>query len=277
MVLFFQKKPAQKYQPGTPPQEYIPVDIVQKMASQGMPEPDIISQLRKQGFSPVQIDKALSQAIKSAVSTTPASMFSQVPMSASPYQQYPSQAPSQLPPSQMPHQSYGAPPERIVPGPQVRTTIVPEELLPEAPSIDFNPPQQQEFTFEENPQQFAEKPDEIKTTGPEITLEEVIEGVIAERWQTFEKRINASDQRSQVMGQKVDGLKRSIDDLRAIMTKSDQTFAGSLDEFNNRMAAMDARVKSIERAFKDFLPELTENVRTITDVVERLKKDEPYG
>jgi hypothetical protein len=276
MVLFFQKKPAHKYQPGTPPQEYIPVDIVQKMASQGMPEPDIISQLRTQGFSPMQIDKALSQAIKSAVSTTPASVFSQAPRSAPPYQQYPSQTPQPSPSQTLPFQPYGAPPERIVPGPQVRTTIVPEELLPEAPPIDFNPPPQQEFTFEENPQQFAEKPDEIKTTGPEITLEEVIEGVIAERWQTFEKRINVFDQRSQQLNLKVDGLKRNIDDLRAIMAKSDQTFAGNLDEFNNRLAAMDARVKSIERAFKDFLPELTENVRTITDVVERLKKDETY-
>lgn len=247
MVLFFQKKPAQRYQPSMPPQEYIPVDIVQRMASQGMPEPQIISQLRAQGFSPMQIDKALSQAIKSAVT---------------------------LPQS---NQMRSAPPERIVPGPQVRAAIEPV-MLPEPPSFDFSPQQQtmpQEFTFEENPQQFAEKPEvPQQVSGPEITLEEVIEGVIADRWTSFEKRMSGLDQRDQQLDQRIEDLRKQVDDARALVSKSEQTFVGKLDEYGGHIGGIEARIGSIEKVFKDFLPELTDNVRTISGIVEKMRKDE---
>lgn len=247
MVLFFQKKPVQKYQPSSPPQEYIPVDIVQKMASQGMPESQIISQLRSQGFAPTQIDKALSQAIKSAVS----------------FQQN--------------VQLRGSPPERFVPGPQVRAAIEPTELM-EAPSFDFSPPNQntpQEFTFEENPQQFVEKAEiPRQVSGPEITLEEVIEGVIADRWVSFEKRLGGLDQRDQMLEQKIEDLRKQVDDVRIIANKSEQTFVGKLDEYGGHIGGIESRIGSIEKAFRDFLPDLTENVRTISDIVEKLKKEE---
>lgn len=246
MVLFFQKKPAQRHQPAMPPQEYIPVDIVQRMASQGMPEPQIISQLRAQGFSPMQIDRALSQAIKSAVT---------------------------LPQS---NQMRSAPPERVVPGPQVRAAIEPA-MFPEPPSFDLSPQQNmpQEFTFEENQQQFAEKPEvPQQASGPEITLEEVIEGVIADRWAAFEKRISGFDQRDQQLEQRIEDLRKQVEDARALVSKSEQTFVGKLDEYGGHIGGIEARIGSIEKVFKDFLPELTDNVRTISGIVEKMKKDE---
>ncbi len=247
MVLFFQKKPVQKYQPSSPPQEYIPVDIVQKLASHGMPEPQIISQLRSQGFSPMQIDKALSQAIKSAVS---------FPQS---------------------NQARSSPPERVVPGPQIRAAIEPV-AFPEAPSFDFSPQNQnmpQEFTFEENPQQFVEKPEvPQQVSGPEITLEEIIEGVIADRWMTFEKRMAGIDQKDQMLEQRIEDMRKQVDEVRALISKSEQTFIGKLDEYGGHIGGIESRIGSIEKAFRDFLPDLTENVRTISEIVDKLKKDE---
>lgn len=245
MVLFFQKKPVQKYQPSSPPQEYIPVDIVQKMASQGMPESEIISQLRSQGFSPMQIDRALSQAIKSAVSRPQAS-------------------------------SRTAPPERVVPGPQVRSAIEPMSL-PEPPPFDFSPQQQmpQEFTFEETPQEFVEKPEvPQQVSGPEITLEEVIEGVIADKWEDFGKRMIGFEQRDQQLDQRIEDLRKQVDDMRVLVSRSEQTFVGKLDEFGGHIGGIESRIGSIEKAFRDFLPDLTENVRTISSIVDKLKKEE---
>ncbi len=251
MVLFFQKKPAQKYQPGMPPQEYIPTDIVQKMASQGMPEPEIISQLRAQGFSPMQIDRALSQAIKSAVSL-------------------PQKQPQQYPPQfQLPQQpARGAPPERIVPGQSLEPL-----KLSQAPPFDFSP-QQQEFTFEETPQEFVETQQIPQESGPEITLEEVIEGIVADRWSTFENRLNGFDQRDQQLEQRIEDLRKQADETRSLLNKSEQTFVGKLDEFGEHVTGIESRIGSIEKAFKDFLPELTENVRTMAEIVDRLKREE---
>ncbi len=246
MVLFFQKKPVQRYQPAAPPQEYIPVDIVQKLASQGMPDPEIISQLRAQGFSPMQIDRALSQAIKSAVSRS---------------QSYIQQT---------------TPPERLMPGPQVRTAIEPMSF-PETPLFDFSPQQQmpQEFTFEETPQEFVESPETPKqVSGPEITLEEVIEGVIADKWKSFERVLQELDQHDQQLEQKIEDMRKQVDDMRALVGKSEQTFVGKLDEFGGHIGGIESRIGSIEKAFRDFLPDMTENVRTISDIVEKLKKEE---
>lgn len=261
MVLFFQKKPPQRFQPGAPPQEYIPTDIVQKMASQGMPEPEIISQLRSQGFSPMQIDRALSQAIKSAVSLP---------------QKQPQQYPSQF---QLPQQpARGAPPERIVPGPQVRSATEPLSFQ-QAPPFDFSPQSQNmsnEFTFEETPQEFVESPQipQPPEGGPEITLEEVIEGIVADRWASFEERLNGFDQRDQQLEQKIEDLRKQADEVRGLVGKSEQTFVGKLEEFGGHIGGIESRIGSIEKAFRDFLPELTENVRTMADIVDRLKKDE---
>ncbi len=247
MSLFFQKKPAQKFQPAMPPQEYIPTDIVQKMAAQGMPEPEIISQMRAQGFSPMQIDKALSQAIKSAVTLPQPSM------------------------------QRGAPPERIVAGPHATASIQPVQFQ-EPPSFDLSTPQQmpQEFTFEENPQQFVENPETQapqEAGEPEITLEEVIEGVIADRWASFEKRLSSFDQRDQQIEKRIDELRGQVEEVRALANKSEQTFIGKLDEFGGHIGGIESRIGSIEKVFKDFLPELTDNVRTISDIVDRMKKD----
>ena len=46
-----------------------------------------------------------------------------------------------------------------------------------------------------------------------------------------------------------------------------------MDEFGESMTGIEGRIGSIERVFKDFLPELTTNIRTMSDLVERMKKE----
>lgn len=251
MVLFFQKKPAQKYQP-LPQQEYIPVDIVQRLASQGMSEPEIISQLRMQGFSPAQIDKALSQAIKTAISLPP----------------------KEPPQVQLPQQpSRGMPPEKVIAGPQIKA-VTQTVRLPEPPSFDFSP-QPQEFTFEETPQEFVEKPLIPKeVSGPEITLEEVIEGIVSDRLSAIDVRLNSLDQRDQQLEQKIEDLRKQIDQIHGLMSKSEQTYVVKLDDFGEHVSGIESRIGSIEKAFKDFLPDLMENVRLMANVVDKMKKEE---
>ena len=46
---------------------YIPVDRIKELASKGFPEQDMIDVLRKEGFSPDEIDKGLTEALKEGV------------------------------------------------------------------------------------------------------------------------------------------------------------------------------------------------------------------
>ncbi len=60
----FLKKKEVKYPLG---RGFIPIDRVREMSSKGFSEPEIVDTLRKEGFSPDEIDKALTHVLKSAV------------------------------------------------------------------------------------------------------------------------------------------------------------------------------------------------------------------
>lgn len=61
---------------------YAPVDRVIEMSSRGFSEPEMIDVLRREGFSPDEIDKALTQGLKAKVAGS--SPPSPVPQSAEP-------------------------------------------------------------------------------------------------------------------------------------------------------------------------------------------------
>jgi len=48
----------------------VPVDRVKELSSKGFSEPEIIDVLRKEGYSPEEIDKALTQALKGSLAET---------------------------------------------------------------------------------------------------------------------------------------------------------------------------------------------------------------
>lgn len=239
-MIFFKKS-----QPKRKGVEYIPVDIVHRLAAQGYSEADIISQLRKQGFSPSQIDKALTVALKSKIGAP-----------QPPVERNPQQIPT--PPQRF------TPPEKIVPGPKTKPALEPLSL-PSPPT---------EFTFEETPQEFVEKPEIPKEEeiGPEITLEEVIEGIVAEKWNQFEERLNRFEERDIQLQNQIDELRRKIDEIEKLTKESEKTLLGKLEEFGEHVSGIEGRIGSIEKAFKDFLPELTDNIRTMAELVEKMKE-----
>ncbi|MBR9682235.1 MAG: hypothetical protein GOV02_01035, partial [Candidatus Aenigmarchaeota archaeon] len=72
MVFPFSKKKEEISNQGPAPgQSYVPTDLVQRLASQGMSEPEMISRLRREGFAPSQINDALRSQIKREVAPQP--------------------------------------------------------------------------------------------------------------------------------------------------------------------------------------------------------------
>ena len=66
----------------------IPTERVRDLSSKGFSEPEIIDILRREGYSPEEIDKALGEAIKSAIEKeevkAPASLVAPLPTSPAP-------------------------------------------------------------------------------------------------------------------------------------------------------------------------------------------------
>ena len=256
--------------------EYIPVDIVQNLSSKGMSEQEIVAVLRRQGFSPYQIERAISTALKSAVNEL----------------------------SQKSTREF-KPPEKIVPGEMIKERVEPVKLSapPKTPFEAYPPreekrvpefytlpPQQQgqsfpelppkeekneqEFTFQESQDKVFEKPpmpgprEEL----PEITLEEIIEGIVAEKWSHFEEVVGELRKADEELRKKIEKLENEILEINKNMKKREETFINKLEEHGEHVATIEARIGSIEKVFKDFLPELTENIKLLKETIEKERK-----
>lgn len=244
--------PLRKKEPQAP--AYIPVDAVRALAGRGLSEPEIINELRKQGYSPSQIDFALTGALKTEVGGP------QPPVQRNPEERR--SIPIELnPPSlQIPTETERfAPPERVVSSRQEPQSFISEQ-----------PEEGTRFTFEEAPKEAFEK----KELQPEITLEEIIEGVIAERWAVFDERLGNFEQRDMQLQDQIEGLREQISELNRKAKMSEQTVVQKIEEYGGSVSGIQSRIGSIEKAFRDFLPELTENIRTMGEIVSKAKKEE---
>jgi len=281
MVLFLNRQKRQEA-PSQEPQ--IPIGMIEKMASEGMSESEIISQLQKRGFSPVQIDRGLNQALKNQITGPPKPMKRSNPMIQKPpvphmhggegeaygRPAYPRPRTQPNPSVEMPShersppiprhpehsQSIGRPPERIVGGPMMEE---PETMMfSQAPSMS---PQ-------EMPMQF---PKEEHMAPDEITLEEVIEGIVAERWDDFQERLANFEKRDIQIQSQINDLRKQIEEVHSKLKEKEENIVGKLDEYGDSFTGIEGRITNIEKVFKDFLPQLTENVKTIRKIAQQME------
>lgn len=227
-----------------PKKIYIPVDLVLNYAAQGYSEPEIISRLQAQGFAPEYIDRAIRLALKERVTASGLEM----PQQPQPTLPQPTlQQPIERHPTPL-----GYPPERIV---SEETKPI---SLEEARTT---------FTFEPKPIKEPEAPVE------EITVEEIIEGIIMERWKEFEERLADFEKRDMQLQSQIDDLRKRFKEIDDMLSEREKGFATKLEEFGGSMENIEGRIGSIEKVFREVLPELTQNIKTMTEFVEKLKEE----
>lgn len=265
------KKPKRKAQAG------IPVEMVQNLASQGLSEQEIVGILRRQGYSQSQIEKAISLALKSAVS---GARFPQAPQAQ---QSFPAQPKTFAQPMRreqtftQPMQSMASP--KV---PEIHTMPMPtsqpqEETLftfEKTPSYMF---QREQLSKPPEPEPLREEPigseaENESFPTPEITLEEIVEGIVAEKWASFEEKIEALRKKDDELQSQIMNIMKEIDMLKESIRKSEESFLAKLEEQSGQVANIEAKIGSIEKIFKEFLPELTESMRLITQALEKSKK-----
>ncbi len=213
---------------------YIPVDIVQRYASQGMSESEIASRLQEKGFRPTQIERALQIALRREI------VGEERP-------EQPIGAPRGPEPMGIPRREprerrMGVPPERVVPSTP--------QMIPEPPETAF--------TFERE-----EEIPEIPEIG-EITVEEIVEGIVAERWEEFEERLSIFEKRDLQLQGQIEDLRKKISELEKRIKEKETTLVSRFGEFGESMENIEGRIGSIEKVFKDFIPELAESIRLLS-------------
>jgi len=207
------------------PKEFIPTDLVKKLASEGKTEREIYNQLRAQGFMPTQIERAMKEAIKGAV-MGPKPITLPVPKGPA--------ARPEVSGRPMPMKSreaaVGRPPEKI---------LVPESLkpieLPEAPEVEDD--------------MFKPAPAAAKPKG-EITLEELVEKVVFENVKKIDDRMKITEARMVRMEHLIQGIKNMIDETGGIERSDKKNLAERLDSFGDTLTTIQGHVNSLEKAFE---------------------------
>ena len=298
MVLFLSKKPTAP----KPTQGYVPIDLVQRMASSGMAESDIANRLSSQGFSPAQIGVAMREALKAQVNapmrSQPGMGFPQpmgeVNVPDTPTMEFPrppaemaQRQPRQMPQYEQPIQREPAPermrapnyPTTMASPPRRQLDIMPPQEAMTARRDIGIPPERMVSSDARTVRQTSPREQEMRARTPErtselpseITLEEIIEGVVADYWGEFEERLVNFDKRDVQLQSQIQDLKKAMGELEGKLKTREADMVGRLEGMGESMNNIQGRIGSMEKVFKEFVPQMSENIRTMADVVEKFK------
>lgn len=107
---------------------------------------------------------------------------------------------------------------------------------------------------------------EIESINPEMVIEELVEGVIEDKWNRFSSRIEK--------------IENELNIIRAELRQAPkQAQQGSTKELEAKLAdlaeqfdELDARIGGLEKAFKQFLPSLTRNIEALSRMIHEMKE-----
>ena len=212
MKLSFLKKKAEQKR------GFVPIDRVRELAGRGFSEPEMIDVLRKEGFSPEEIDSALTEALRRGVTK---------------------------------HAEEGAK----------------EPPKPELPTLEQLIPEKKESKELEVPE----------TSLPEkyydYSTEDYINAVVEARMSEVDEKIRELSLRYQELEKIVKTIHNSIEELTKARGSEQQKILNRIEEFSSNLNDVNIRLGGVEKAFKETLPALIESVRSLSDLVQRMKRE----
>lgn len=214
------------------PDRPAPEQEVQRMQRMGMSDREVIKYLKAQGYAYPEIEKAMMSVIKKGVGAEPQPQFEGAPPS--------------------PQAAMLAPPGAQAPEPA---------KLPELPEMEEQP------TFDD---EFGLPSEQELDINPEVIVEELVEGVVAEKWTKFEERAaKLEDEVAQLQEQ----IKQTSEHLQSAGSEThSKEVEMKIHEMAEQMEELQARVGGLEKAFKQFLPSLTKNIESLAHMIHEMKE-----
>ena len=118
-------------------------------------------------------------------------------------------------------------------------------------------------TFEE---QF---PQELEGEQSDVVIEELIEGIVEEKWQQFEERMTKIEESLEHINAQ---LKQYEVRLMQPQNAPSKELEIKMNDISDHLDDMDARVGGLEKAFKQFLPSLTRNIEALSHMIHEIKE-----
>ena len=146
---------------------------------------------------------------------------------------------------------------------------------PRAPNMMETEPPAMNNVFD-IPMEFSQSPPQTEmevpedTRGQEVMLEELIEGIVEDKWKKFDDRLKKIDDN-------FDKIRAEIKqfEVRLEQSKKDspsRDLEARMVDISENLEDMEARVGGLEKAFKQFLPSLTRNIESLSQMIHEMKE-----
>jgi len=248
--------------------ERIPTGRAISLSSQGVSEPEIIKTLKDEGYTPLQVDQAMKDALKSSVGTAGAGA--------------PAPPPGPLPESGLAPPRKEMRPEDIPTLPPLPTEAslpppVPEPLPPEGAAADI--PEMPEREFEE-PILPGEEPiprlrESLSGRGMKEerrrALEELAESIIEEKWMGIREEIMNLKSQFQELNLKIASMEQSVRQIQGEKKTEMEHIEDKIDTYKQSINEVSAKMESIEKAMKDSLTPMMQSMRSLTETIRTVK------
>ena len=274
----------QKAKPGR-----IPTERVRSLYSQGMSEPEIIRVLKSEGYSPVEVDAAMKEALKGAVGSP--GVPTHPPVQQSPQ---PAPPPAQPPHPDSPYHSLAMPDINEPPVPEApeSRSLPPEpafppehENVPEAPlsmpsSLEEPDvvPRREKSEFDEFPiprlkeKYSREKVKKVKTESKKQAIEELAEAIINEKMLAIKEEIlNMSDEFNKVNA-RINALEQMIKQIKEEKKTDFEKISQKIDTYRNSISEMAGKMEAIEKAMKDTLTPMMQSMRSLVETLKEMRE-----
>lgn len=103
-------------------------------------------------------------------------------------------------------------------------------------------------------------------------IEELVESVIAEKWEAFSKDINKIMEWKNDVDGKLIKMDQKIESLKDDFDKLHQAIIGKIGEYDRNILSVGSEIKAMEKVFSKVLPVFTENVNELSRITDAMKK-----
>ncbi len=206
------------------------------LAAKGLSQPEIMKILKNQGYSELDLERAIKQSIKFGVETP----------------DFPVKERS-IKPREKGESFY--PQEDVERHPLRLPDIGHRPSIPLRPSLPARP---------SPPQERVDKRE----------IEALIEEVVAERWESVESRLTEIEDKFSSFESRLSNLESKIGQIRTEETNKDQEISTKIDTYRESISNLSSKMEGMESVMKTSLSALLETTRSLSDVVESLKKRE---
>ena len=103
---------------------------------------------------------------------------------------------------------------------------------------------------------------------PELIIEELVEGVVEEKWQRLSESVNKIN--SKIEEIRI-GFEQVIQRMNEKKGGPGKDFGPDIAELSRRLEDLEIRTGGLEKAFKQLLPSLTRNIENLSGMVHEMK------